>query len=431
MVGDFFMVHPYFKRSQHYSPKVSTKPLGTLGISVVIPSYNEPNLWKSLESLMNCQLPQSAVEVLVVINYPEGSPSYVVENANECIKIVNQANDQKRNAAFQIIPINASNLPKKHAGVGLARKIGMDEAAWRLSQAENELKIIACFDADATCSENYLVELEKLWRSYSETEACSIRYAHPTEGDEFDQKIYNGITQYELHLRYYIQAGKYVGHPFSYHTIGSSMACSADAYMRYGGMNKNKAGEDFYFLQKIIPHGKFRELNGCCIYPSPRPSYRVPFGTGRAMTKFMENSEDNYLTYNLFSWLALKPFLDDSKQLYGANNNAAENYLLEQEQGLQAFLRINNFIKAIEEVNANTSTPESFQKRFFQWFDAFMLLKYLNYASENHFSKVPITQEAYKLTLLTGIPLLSNSLTDINLLFSYRTWEKLSYSIQP
>ena len=79
--------------------------------------------------------------------------------------------------------------------------------------------------------------------------------------------------------------------PFAFHTIGSSMAVRASSYMRQGGMNKRKAGEDFYFQQKIIPLCGFTECNSTVVYPSPRPSYRVPFGTGRAMLGYLQNGE--------------------------------------------------------------------------------------------------------------------------------------------
>ena len=415
------MVHPYFLRRGIYTPLIDKPPSAQLGISVVIPSYNEENLEKSLKSIVSCQKPSCSVEVIVVVNYPENSGKDVVENAELCIRQVEDFQIKYGNSEFKIFPVKAFNLPKKHAGVGLARKIGMDEAAWRLYNSNSDYKIIACFDADATCSENYLVEIEKLWQSFLDTEACSIRYAHPIEGSEFDEIIYNGIAQYELHLRYYILAGKYVGHPFSFHTIGSSMASSADAYLRYGGMNRNKAGEDFYFLQKIIPHGKFRELNSCCVYPSPRPSYRVPFGTGRAMTKFKENSDETYLTYNLDSWLTLKPFFENAGNLYGVGRSGADDFFQKQEKCLQEFLKINNFALAIEEINANTSTPESFQKRFFQWFDAFLLLKYMNFANENYFARQPILGKAQKLAKLIGMPIESESIKDI--LLTFRKWE--------
>ncbi|HOP04140.1 MAG TPA: glycosyltransferase family A protein [Tenuifilaceae bacterium] len=396
-------MHSYFKRNQQFKPSVAEAPNINLGISVVIPSYNEPSLWRSLQSLASCEKPSCSVEVLVVVNYPENSAEEIVTNALECIEIVQKANAKFGGEYFSFFPLMAFNLPKKHAGVGLARQRGMDEAAWRFQQSNANNKIIACFDADATCSSNYLVELEKLWKKFPETEACSIRYEHPVEGNDFDERIYFGIAQYELHLRYYVQASRFVGHPFSFHTIGSSMACSAEAYLRYGGMNRHKAGEDFYFLQKIIPHGKFRELNSCCVYPSPRPSYRVPFGTGRAMTKYLENNDENYLTYNFDSWLILKPFFQHAPNLYNASKVSLESFMQEQHESLRTFLQSNNFVKAVEEVQANTSNPEAFKKRFFQWFDAFMLLKFMNFANENYYVRKPILSEAKRLAQSIGI----------------------------
>lgn len=50
-------------------------------------------------------------------------------------------------------------MPAKKAGVGLARKIGMDEAAFRLNSI-NQDGVILCFDADSQCQPNYLKEIE-------------------------------------------------------------------------------------------------------------------------------------------------------------------------------------------------------------------------------------------------------------------------------
>lgn len=396
------MPHQYFIK-KGFEPALSSKIHPNLGMVVVIPSFNEPNLWSSLKALMNCELPKSAVEVLVVVNYPEGSEEDVKSNATECIERISKANELAGNPLLRFYAIEAFNLPKKHAGVGLARKTGMDEAAWRLLSSETENKIIACFDADSTCSTNYLVELENLWQQYPKTSACSIRYEHPIEGNEFDDQIYKGIAQYELHLRYYVWAGRFIGHPFSFHTVGSSMACSADTYLRFGGMNKNKAGEDFYFLQKIIPHGNFRELNSSVVYPSPRPSYRVPFGTGRAMTKYLESDENEYNTYNFDSFLSLKQFFEDApNELFGCKSNKTEIFLKSQLQPLKQYLEANEFIKAIDEINSNTSNSSTFRKRFFLWFDAFKLLKYLNFANESYFQKQPISLESKRLAQFMG-----------------------------
>ena len=56
------------------------------------------------------------------------------------------------------------DLPHKHAGVGLARKIGMDMAAYRLEQVQQRTAPIVCFDADSRCAPNYLKAIETLMR---------------------------------------------------------------------------------------------------------------------------------------------------------------------------------------------------------------------------------------------------------------------------
>ena len=410
----------YFSKHGEFIPQIAIEPNKELGIVVVIPSFNEPNLELSLDALKRCELPQKHVEVIVVVNYPERSSHDVIENAKQSIDIVNRANSG--NSALVFHSILSSNLPKKHAGVGLARKIGMDEAAWRLVKVNHPEGIIACYDADAKCSSNYLIELEKLWESKPKTTACSIRFEHPISGDEFDKKIYHGITLYELHLRYYYQASKYIKFPFAYHTIGSSMACTAETYIKFGGMNKHQAGEDFYFLQKIIPHGNFQELNSTCIYPSPRPSYRVPFGTGRAMLKYLQNQEETILTYDFNCWLTLIPLFQNIDNLYRFNNLEIQYWAEQLHPALSKFLATSNFIKKINEVKANTSSLDSFRKRFFFWFDAFALLKYLNFAHEKYFQRKPIEEESILLANKIGLKLPSKP-NPADILKAYRNKE--------
>lgn len=319
---------------------------------------------------------------------------------------------------LQFHPIFAGNLPRKQAGVGLARKIGMDEAAFRFAKLNRYRGIIACFDADSTCSSNYLLELEKLWNEFSNTAGCSIHFEHPLSGIDFSPSIYEGIAQYELHLRYYIEGARYINHPHSFHTIGSSMACSANAYLQHGGMNKRKAGEDFYFLQKIIPHGEHRELNSACIYPSPRPSDRVPFGTGNAIGKMIDQNFAPFLSYNMEAWEGLKHFFELSDNLYQERPNLSR-FLSQLEPSLAQFLIDNKFNSGIEEVRANTSSAGSFRKRFYLWFDAFKLLKYMNYAHHGHFKRKPVAVEALKMAQKRGI-IVPEETNCFGLLASYR-----------
>lgn len=89
--------------------------------------------------------------------------------------------------------------------------------------------------------------------------------------------------KYELYLRYYRLALEYTGHPHAYHCIGSAFAVRTLDYVAQGGMNKRQAGEDFYFLQKLIATGRYATLQSTQVYPSPRFSGRTPFGTGQAV----------------------------------------------------------------------------------------------------------------------------------------------------
>ncbi len=411
--------HPYFQRHNDFIKRIDDTPHPNLGLTVVIPSYNEPNLLLSLNAIAACSKPKCAVEVIVVINYSQGADLNVIENAVESEIIVLKANELVNSQTFRFFPIMATNLVPKQAGVGLARKIGMDEAAFRFLQVENPNGIIACFDADSTCEPNYLVELEKLWQKNPCTSGCSINYEHPIAGNEFELAIYEGIAAYELHLRYYVEAGRFIGHPHSYATIGSSMACSAETYLKYGGMNRRKAGEDFYFLQKIIPNGNFADLNSTCIYPSPRPSLRVPFGTGRAMSKYLENPNVPISTYSIESWLVLKAFLDKVDQLHNSAIDP-EQFLLTLHPSLADFLRVNGLSEKLMEVRSNTSNARAFTKRFFLWFDAFSLLKYLNFAHEKYFERQPIGKEAKELCKIVGINSNGDSITDLLIAFRQR-----------
>lgn len=412
MIPDYF--HKY-----DFRPKIGARPNEDLGLIVVIPSYNEPNLDKSLESILKCRLPNCSVEVIAVINYPSGAPADVIENANYCIEIVNRVNNRSNNPNLRFHSILAAELPQKQAGVGLARKIGMDEASYRLFSINKPKGVIACYDADSDCMDNYLIELEQLWASAPKTHACSIRYEHPTNGDEFDDTIYKGITQYELHLRYYNQACRFIKFPFAYHTIGSSMACCAESYVKFGGMNRHKAGEDFYFLQKIIPHGNFAELNSTCVFPSPRPSYRVPFGTGRAMLKYQQSPEESILTYDFNVWLTLSPLFDGVDFIFSTESDTLSSWVSSLHPALNQFLTNYNFADRVLEIKANTSSLESFRKRFFFWFDAFILLKYLNFAHESFFQRKPVDGESIALAKEIGLKLPPNP-SSIDLLKSYR-----------
>jgi hypothetical protein len=216
---------------------------------------------------------------------------------------------------------------------------------------------------------------------------------------------------------------KWAGFPFSYHTVGSAFAVRAGAYVKYGGMNRRKGGEDFYFIHKITPHGKYSELNSTSVFPSPRPSDRVPFGTGRAVKKYLEDNEE-IKTYCLEAFIDLKKLFSKADKLYKTESNEISKFLAVLNKPLKEFLLSINFQQKISEINNNVSTCESFRNRFFQKFNAFFVVKYMNFVHMNYFEKIPVSRAANDLIPEMGIS--RNGLTDpLNLLEVYRKLDRV------
>lgn len=390
-----YYLERYAVRDAILSQEVSTD----LNMVVVIPCYNEPLLDPSLEALYQCDSPDCFVEVLVVINAPEDAAPAVIERNKVAQQVVKKWNERSSAAGkfIRYYAIVENNLPQKHAGVGLARKIGMDEAVRRLNRVNRLQGIIVCFDADASCDRNYLVEIERHFNSFPKTPACSIHFEHPTAGTVFPEDIYEGIIQYELHLRYYKNGLAFAGLPYAYHTIGSSMAVRNEAYQKQNGMNKRKAGEDFYFLQKLIPLGNFSELKTTKVIPSPRVSDRVPFGTGKAIGDWIKEGHQEMLSYDHHSFVDLKQFCELVPFYY--NNDS----ITEIPTAVSDFLKTIDFSQNLVKIRANSTSQQHFVVLFFRWFNAFKVLKYMHFARDHYYPNVPIFEGANELLRLLFI----------------------------
>jgi len=414
---------PYLEKSALFPAQIFGAPHPSLNLVVVIPAYREENLIASLKSLANCDAPQGAVEIVIVLN---DSQKDTKKTKKENQKIYQQACDWGLTHSSTLRKFHIlyhTNLPAKHAGVGLARKIGLDEAVYRLIQAGNPNGILSCYDADANCDKNYLIELENHFLRQPKLQGCSIYFEHPIKGNDFDDKIYQSIVQYELHLRYYIHAQRFTGFPYAFQTIGSSMAIRADAYQQQGGMNRRKAGEDFYFLHKFIPLGQFDELRTTRVIPSPRISQRVPFGTGRAIGALVQSGEA-LTTYAPQSFVDLQALFKITADLFKIKSATLEEQIAGFSKAVQAFLVLINFSEKLREIQNNTTNLKSFEQRFFRWFNAFMIMKYLHFCRDNFYENEPVADAArWLLKEYHQQPVTSRN-KSVNLLQRYRKLDR-------
>lgn len=406
----------YLEKHAFFPPLISEPVAQNLGISIVIPCHNEPDLLASLESLWQSQRASCAAEVLVVVNSGQRHGAEIRAQNKTTILEFERWNAGRNDPLLRFHLIDMPDLPHKFAGVGFARKTGMDEAVRRFAQVSRPDGLVAGFDADSFCDSNYLSVLADFFLKNKAANACSLYFEHPLSGKEFSPEIYQAIVLYELYLRYYVQALRYAGFPYAFHTIGSSFAVRAHTYAREGGMNRRKAGEDFYFLHKIIPLGKYAELNETRVIPSPRPSERVPFGTGAAVGKML-GSEQNYEVYNPLAFDVLKDFFAARQELFGANKAEYEKSLAKLPAPLSGFLHEQNFFQDLEKINANSPNLSTFDKRFFDWFTAFRVLKFLNFAHEGFFQKISAGQAANGLLQRLGLGRRGSSEKDLLLFF--------------
>jgi len=340
---------------------------------VVIPCHQEPDILTTLRSLAQCAPPAWPVELIVVLNAANTASAETLE--------LHQARKQEllawsEPAPFRLQLLDYPDLPAKHAGVGLARRLGMDLAAEHLLAAKQPQGVIVNLDADCTVAPNYFQALEAHFQQKPETPGASIYFEHPLSG-HLDPRLYEGITYYELFLRYYVHGLRYAGLPCAFQTIGSAMAVRAEVYLQQGGMNRRKAGEDFYFLQKIIELGGFSEVRTTCVYPSPRLSLRVPFGTGKAMGDWLRQVEPGYAADPLQGFLDLKQ-MGETLPAWPVTTLLGQHWLETLSQPLQAFLSSQACVAKLVEISCNSASPASFRKRFFLWFNGFRAMKCLH-----------------------------------------------------
>jgi hypothetical protein len=414
----------YLEKRALFPEIVSEAPDNSTGIIVVVPAYNEPGICKLLDSLASCYEPECRTEVIIVVNAPEEASRESIGNNKITIKNIESWKRENIDSFFRLFAFEASTGSISGWGVGLARKTGMDEAVRRFNNINNPDGIILNLDADCVVAKNYFVSVCNEFLKKEDRTACSVCFEHPLSGTEFSDVIYRYITLYELHLRYYYQGLAYSLFPYVFHTVGSAIAVKALAYVKAGGMNRRQAGEDFYFIQKLVPSGGYFTINSTTVFPSPRPSFRVPFGTGASIEKLTSDNSSTLLTYNVLAFKELRTFFSMSNTLFQCSVGGLSDLYRTFPQGLKSFIAESEWIEKMTEIKGNTSSLSSFTKRFFVWFNMFRIVKYLNYVHQSIFEKKPVPVSAAELLEITGFSF--RSAEPLDLLLFYRDLERRS-----
>ena len=401
------IVNQYFNRFPFRKINIALEPSKDLKIIVVIPSYNEKNIQPTIDSLFLKQDDFSFnVEVIVLINNSESEIEEIKEQNLLTLKTLQNLSETYSKSNMHLIPVLIGDLDAKHAGVGWARKLGMDIATQRFRTINFNGTIVG-LDADTVVESNYLNSIYSFF-SNNNFNAASIYFEHPITGDSFSDVHLEQIKYYELHLRYYKNSLKYSNLPYSFHTIGSAFALTASAYARQGGMNRRKAGEDFYFINKLIKGEIFGEINDTKVMPSPRVSNRVPFGTGRAILEGLNTKKDLSLTYDFQSFEVIHSWINRIETKDFKYGNFPEI--------LKAYLGEKIWIKHHTTMLNNTNSHKSYLKLFYNIFDAFWMLKFIHYLRDNYYPNTRLLDNTNALLIKMNYPIISSITSQLEFL---------------
>lgn len=363
------LVNGYVDRFGVAEKHFTHPPDGDLCLILTIPSFKEHDLAGTLHSLSQCQAPSGQVELIVMINAPEDATVEEIE-ANRLTFVQLKKWEEEKPDFLRALVIREESIPTRQAGAGTARKIAMDEAVQRWAMIEKDGPVI-CLDADCLVSKNYLVAAESFYL-HQDNKVGHFHFEHDFQKED-DADLRNGIVDYELHLRCYVRGLKLAAYPFAIHTVGSCMSVRTSAYARSGGMNRRKAGEDFYFLHKLVPITGWKYIAEATVFPSCRISDRVPFGTGRSqLDKKYKNKAVR--TYNPGIYESIKAVFEILPNSY-----RKDVHLGGFETPVRAFLEGECALERIEEMRANATSTETFKRRFWQWMDGFKVLKLVHF----------------------------------------------------
>jgi len=357
--------------------------------AVVIPALAEGvSLFATLASL--AANPHELLQrflVLVVVNHrPDADPADQADNRALLRRLATgDGVPPGLNLAWVDAAAPGRELPAKGGGVGLARKIGFDLTLARFDY--RDAPILVSLDADTLVRPNYLEALTRHFAAAPQGGAV-IPFAHQPGATPAEEAA---IVRYELFLRHYVLGLSLAGSPYAYHTVGSALACTASAYVKAGGMNRRVAGEDFYFLQQLAKTSGVAQLRGTTVHPSPRPSGRTPFGTGRSVARLLAGERESVRFYPPEAFAILGRWLD----LVAADQEEKESLQARAQElspGLAEFLRVEGFDETWSRLRRQNRTRQPLLRAFHGWFDALRSLRLIHHLCASGHPRVEAEQ---------------------------------------
>tara|TARA_B100002052_G_scaffold104986_1_gene96747 strand:- start:2399 stop:3496 length:1098 start_codon:yes stop_codon:yes gene_type:complete len=341
---------------------------------IIIPSYSESKyIINTLDSL-NQQLgfDFASLLVVVVINNSDDESADIVDDNLKTAQLIN--NYKSKYTLIYIDAFSNKNaLPIKSAGVGYARKIGMDFAL----KHSLEDTVFYCLDADTVVSNQYLSKISLAYKQ-KPIKALLVDFEHQ---ENKNKHLTNHIRDYEVFLKETAMNIDKTGSPYGYVSLGPTITCLADTYVKVGGMVNKKATEDFYFLQQIRKFSEIYFLDEKLVFPSSRISNRVYLGTGYRMNELIKGQDIKKIYYSKESYKILKKTIYEIISSYKKEKSIIRQKLLAIDDKLDAFFLKEGFFDVWDNINSKSNTIKQFELQFHKWFDNLKTLRLLKFYS--------------------------------------------------
>ena len=341
---------------------------------IVIPCYNEfEYIFDTLESInIQDQNLLNNTLVVVIINHSIDDAIAIKENNSKTYSEL-----IKKEYIFDFIAIdcfsNKNELPNQLAGVGYARKIGLD---FCLNYALDDKSIFCSLDADTLVDKKYLNIIDCQFNG-NNVNAAVINFKHQKSNNPI---IEEGIRKYELLLKSIAQKIEDTGSPYGYVSMGSTIVCNMKSYIACGGMNTKKATEDFYFLQSLAKYTRIYKIKDLLVFPSSRNENRVYLGTGFRMDEYSKNKVFKNLDFSNYSYNEIKKINNIIDQSWMLNNQDIIKKLNQELDSRSiAFLNKKNIDNMLYKFKNNAKNKSQFKLFFNQWFDALSIMQFLKY----------------------------------------------------
>jgi len=376
--------------------------------SLVIPVYDES--FNALSTLINSSFNDERVLFILVVNCPikgDLEPSertlklwgQLLTSAEQPYKSDNIVYSKKHDGHGLLLIDRCSDsrqIPKKQ-GVGLARKIGADIACALIAKGLIGSRWIHSTDADVILPSDYFCCSDEV---ANKNVALLYPFEHiPENGYETASELY------DLSLRYYVESLHWAGSHYAYHTIGSLIAVDFEAYAKVRGFPKRAGGEDFYLLNKLAKVGEVLSLDEPVIKVSARPSHRVPFGTGPALKKIVQESGESFVFYDPEIFKCLKQFIESlelaeklhDKPIGEQESKCSADILPDLNDNILNTLDSLGFYSAWNHAKVHSGSLSKdrhgqFIKHITTWFDAFVTLKFIHFLRNNFYPSVELTE---------------------------------------